>query len=117
MRGQVVSPAPRDAWGQVLAEDPGATVYQTLAWFDAARQVSGASDVSRLYTLDDGRRLVLPLLRRTPAAWAAPGPFVPHRLWAGRVARDRGVTAVGRAGGADRSGQVPVDEHSDRRQP
>ena len=61
-----MSPVPREAWAQVLAADPDATAQQTPAWFDAVRQASGASDVSRLYTLDDGRRLVLPLLRRTP---------------------------------------------------
>jgi hypothetical protein len=74
-------------WAQVLAADPGATVYQTLAWFDAARQASGASDVSRLYTLDDGRRLVLPLLRSAPLPGlhldhSYPGGFGPGGLLA-----------------------------------
>jgi hypothetical protein len=62
----VESPASQAAWSEVLADDPGATVYQTPAWFEAARRASGATDVSRLYLLEDGRRLVLPMLRRVP---------------------------------------------------
>jgi hypothetical protein len=62
----VVSPAPRQAWREVLATDPGAQITQTIQWFDAMRGSTGAADVSRLYVLQDGRRLVLPLLRRSP---------------------------------------------------
>ncbi|MGY1779751.1 GNAT family N-acetyltransferase [Geodermatophilus sp. SYSU D01036] len=61
-----MTPAPRDVWTSVLAEFPGATIYQTPEWFDAVAAASGSTDVSRLYELEDGRRLVLPLLRRTP---------------------------------------------------
>lgn len=59
-----VSPAPRPAWRQVLADDPGATALQTPEYFDAALIGTRGRDVSRLYTLADGRRLVLPLIRR-----------------------------------------------------
>ena len=61
---EVVSPAPRPDWLAVLAADPAASVFQTPSWFDAAAAVVGARDVSRLYVTRDGRRLVLPLLRR-----------------------------------------------------
>ncbi|WP_458532879.1 GNAT family N-acetyltransferase [Oryzihumus sp.] len=61
---EVVSPAPRPDWEAVLAADPAASVFQTPAWFEAATAVTGARDASRLYVLRDGRRLVLPLLRR-----------------------------------------------------
>ena len=66
IRGEVISPAPREAWSEVLAADPDATVYQTPTWLDAVRQATGGSDASRLYLLDDGRRLVVPMVRRTP---------------------------------------------------
>jgi CelD/BcsL family acetyltransferase involved in cellulose biosynthesis len=61
-----VSPAPRDAWSELLASDHNATIYQTPAWFEAVRSVTGATDVSRLYVLEDGRRLLLPMLSEFP---------------------------------------------------
>jgi hypothetical protein len=63
---QVTSPAPRDAWNELLATDPNAMVSQTPAWSDAIQQATGAVDVSRFYVLEDGRQLLLPLLRRRP---------------------------------------------------
>jgi hypothetical protein len=62
----VISPAPRDAWNALLAADPDSMVHQTPAWADAVRTATRRVDVSRLYVLDDGRRLLLPLLRRSP---------------------------------------------------
>lgn len=61
---RVVTPAPRQAWIDVLASDPDATVQQSPAWCDAVVRASGAADISRLYLLPDGRQLVLPLVRR-----------------------------------------------------
>ena len=84
---EVVSPAPRADWLGVLAADPAASVFQTPSWFEAAAAVTGARDVSRLYVMRDGRRLVLPLLRRRllPALCldeGLPHPFGPGGLLA-----------------------------------
>ncbi len=59
---EVVSPVPSGAWRDVLATDPGATALQTPAYLSAVLEARGGRDLSRLYTLTDGRRLVLPLV-------------------------------------------------------
>lgn len=61
---RLVSPAPRDVWNEVLDADPLAVPTQTPAWTDLVCRALGAVDVSRLYELPDGRRLVLPLVAR-----------------------------------------------------
>ncbi len=63
-RVSVVSPAPRAAWDAVLASDPGATALQTPEYFAAVLTGTGGRDASRLYTLPEGRRLVLPLVQQ-----------------------------------------------------
>ncbi len=60
----LMSPAPRAAWREVLAGDPGATALQTPEYFSAALTGTRGRDVSRLYVLADGRRLVLPMIRQ-----------------------------------------------------
>ncbi len=65
---EMTSPVPRDVWQAVLRSDPGATALQTPAYFDAVLAATGGRDDSRLYCLEDGRRLLLPLVRQ---------PFVP----------------------------------------
>lgn len=60
----ITSPAPRDIWRGVLADDPGATALQTPGYFDAVLAATGGADASRFYQLRDGRQLVLPLVRR-----------------------------------------------------
>lgn len=91
---QLVSPAPREAWSQVLADDPGATPHQTLGWFDAARETTGAQDVSRLYVLHDGRRLVVPMLRRAPLPRVALDAAYPGGLGAGGMLATGGLRAA-----------------------
>lgn len=61
----IFSPAPRDAWEEVLRSDPLALETQSPAWADAMCAAGGFEDASRLYETADGRRLVLPLLRRS----------------------------------------------------
>ena len=61
---EVISPAPRDLWREVLASDPNALVFQTPEWLDCVSQFGPYEDSSRLYELADGRRLVLPMVRR-----------------------------------------------------
>ena len=65
---EVSSPVARSVWLEVLRADPGATALQTPEYFDAVLLATGGGDVSRLYVLGDGRRLVLPLVRRR---WSA----------------------------------------------
>jgi hypothetical protein len=84
--GTVTSPAPRDVWAEVVAADPGALPEQTPEWTDAVCAVEGCSDASRLYEFVDGRRIVLPLVRRSglrgvggqlwsfPQGWGIGGP-------------------------------------------
>lgn len=60
----IVSPVPIQAWHGVLDSDPGATALQTPEYFSAVREVTGGHDASVLYQLEDGRRVVLPLVRQ-----------------------------------------------------
>ena len=82
-RHHVVCPAPRSVWDEVLVADSGATIYQTPAWFDMAIEVTGAADVSRLYETEDGRRLILPMLRRQLLPGFALDDSYPARLGSG----------------------------------
>jgi Acetyltransferase (GNAT) domain len=59
----VTSPAPVDAWHEVLASAPMALPTQTPMWLDCICAVDGYKNASRLYQTVDGRRLVLPLAR------------------------------------------------------
>lgn len=61
---RVVTPAPRDAWREVLESDPTAFVYQTPEGIDAICAGTNLRDASRLYEFDHGRRLILPLYGR-----------------------------------------------------
>jgi Acetyltransferase (GNAT) domain len=60
----VISPAPRDVWDRLVASDPNSLPTQTGRWLDAICAVAGLEDASRMYQAADGRRLVLPLVRR-----------------------------------------------------
>ena len=60
---RVVSPAPRDAWLELISQDTAATVYQTPQWLDSVCEADGFHDVSRLYETGSGQQLVLPLVR------------------------------------------------------
>jgi hypothetical protein len=57
-------------WSDVVRRDPGAGVHQTPAWIDAICATGGYVDATRLYRTDDGRELVLPMVRRAP--WRPP---------------------------------------------
>jgi hypothetical protein len=59
----VTTPVPVGDWYRVLASDSGATALQTPAYLAAVLRAGGGRDISRLYTLSDGRQLVLPLIR------------------------------------------------------
>jgi Acetyltransferase (GNAT) domain len=64
---QVISPAPRDVWRSVIADDSAALPEHAPEWVDALCRVGPYVDASRLYSFSDGRRFVLPLVRRTGA--------------------------------------------------
>ncbi|MGD5691018.1 hypothetical protein QUT48_22570, partial [Xanthomonas citri pv. citri] len=61
----VITPVPIGAWNSVLAADPGATALQTPAYLAAVLRAGRGRDISRLYTLSDGRQLVLPLVEHS----------------------------------------------------
>ncbi|MEY9847193.1 GNAT family N-acetyltransferase [Streptacidiphilus sp. MAP5-3] len=88
---EVVSPAPRSEWNRLLASDPAASVFQTPAWFDAVVRLTGGRDASRLYTTGDGRRLLLPLVRRTPLPGIALDAAYPHRMGPGGLLATGGL--------------------------
>jgi hypothetical protein len=56
--------ADRDAWAEVLASDRDALATQSPRWVDAVCEAGPYVDDSRLVIAPDGRRLVLPLVRR-----------------------------------------------------
>jgi hypothetical protein len=81
----VTSPVPVDEWQEVLTSAPRALPTQTPEWLECACAVAGYENASRLYRTADGRRLVLPLVRRAhlgslvatesslPTGWGAAG--------------------------------------------
>jgi hypothetical protein len=62
--GQLTIPAPRDVWNEMLEGDPDVLVSQTPEWIDAVCSDRRHEDASRLYTFPDGKRLLLPAVRR-----------------------------------------------------
>lgn len=82
--------APREQWRAVLADDPLALPEHTPEWVDAVCAGGPFTDATRLYELPDGRRFVLPLVRRTglggvagqlwslPRSWGLGGLVGPH---------------------------------------
>lgn len=63
-RAEVTAPAPRAPWQRLVDADPEAVPSQTPDWLDCICRAGTYTDVSRLYTMPDGRQLVLPLVRR-----------------------------------------------------
>lgn len=59
-----VTPAPRDAWRSVVASSPEAMGFHEPQWLDAVVAAGPWRNISRMYLLSDGRRLVLPLVAR-----------------------------------------------------
>ena len=60
----VKSPAPRDEWQTLMKQDPEALPYQSPEWFDCILENGNYDDASRLYELENGRKLLMPLVRR-----------------------------------------------------
>ena len=86
----VISPAPREEWRAVLANDPAALPEHAPEWVDALCAAGRYADASRYYRHPDGRGFVLPLVRRTgpaglggwllsfPAGWGMGGLVGPE---------------------------------------
>lgn len=93
----VLTPAPREPWRQLLDHDPSALVSQTPEWIDAMVATGGFVDASRLYELGDGRRFVLPLVRRAhwPTRAAPASSFSNGWGIGGLVGPDADAGAVG----------------------
>jgi hypothetical protein len=90
---RVLSPAPRDAWANVLDASAEATIFHTPEWLDACCAVTGAEDASRLYEAENGRQMVVPMVRSAggkrlattrsmPHGWGHGGAIAPGRLTA-----------------------------------
>jgi lipid II:glycine glycyltransferase (peptidoglycan interpeptide bridge formation enzyme) len=73
----VESPAPAQIWSEVLEADPRAVVTQTPTWAACVFADGVHRDASRLYRFDDGRRVVVPLARRS----RLPAAISPHGSW------------------------------------
>ena len=90
------SPAPRERWRAVYAEDPNALLYHAPEWVDVLRSF-GYEDASRFYELPDGRCAVLPMVRKRmlgrltreasfPPAWGMGGVIATGGLQASDLA-------------------------------
>jgi hypothetical protein len=87
----VISPAPRDAWSDVVASDPDALPSHTPEWIDAVCDRSPWRDVSRYYVTPSGRHIVLPLT--SLGVGEAASIASPRRGWGfGGIVADGGVT-------------------------
>jgi hypothetical protein len=60
----VTSPAPAEVWNEIWESAPGALPSQTPDWLRCVCAVDGYEDATRLYETPDGRRLIVPLVRR-----------------------------------------------------
>jgi len=88
---RVATPVPRALWEELLAGTPEALVSQSPAWLECLCEM-GYEDASRLYETPDGRRLVLPMVRRRgwpanrgpleslPKGWGIGGPLSGERM-------------------------------------
>jgi Acetyltransferase (GNAT) domain len=74
---QILSPAPRNLWRQILESDPDSVFSQNPEWLDAMCTVSGYRDCTRLYDLGQGRSVLLLLARRSPLR----GPLSTAGTW------------------------------------
>ena len=90
-----VGPDARDIWQEALALDPSAAVTQTPAWLRCVVADGRWVDATRAYRTEDGRPLILPLVRRHglkgAAAMTASMPF--GWSWGGLVTEAGALSA------------------------
>ena len=111
---QVISPAPREAWRSVIADDSEALPEHAPEWVDALCRVGPYVDASRLYAFSDGRRFVLPLVRRTGVTGVG-GSLMSYPPSWGMGGRDRTRGGSGHhpsRAGRPSSNREPADQHS-----
>lgn len=89
----VESPAPRQAWLDLLTKDSAAMPYQRPEMIDVISAETAYSDASRLYTLSDGHQLLLPLLRKGKG-WTATYIGLPSDWGGGGVLCSRALTSA-----------------------
>ncbi len=68
---RVTSPAPRDTWTALLQSADQPLAFHAPEWTDCMCEAGGFQDASRLYDDGNGRRLLVPIVRR---------PVLPRRL-------------------------------------
>jgi hypothetical protein len=92
----VTTPAPRDAWREVLVADRYALAFQTPEWTDAICATGRYEDASRLYETSCGARMILPLARRrgTLLRTLAPQGSMPHAWGMGGMVADAPIEAA-----------------------
>jgi hypothetical protein len=80
----------RQQWRAVVDADPDALPEHTPEWVDAICAGGGYQDATRVYAAADGRRFVVPLVRRTGAAGWGGWYLSPPPAWGmgGVVGRD-----------------------------
>jgi CelD/BcsL family acetyltransferase involved in cellulose biosynthesis len=61
---RVTVPAPRPEWTKAFLADPSAQAFHSPEWVDGVCTAGGFQDATRLYEAPDGRRLVMPMVRR-----------------------------------------------------
>lgn len=87
-----VAPADTACWEQVLATDPYAVASQAPAWVDAVCATGPYRPASLQLRSPDGRRLVLPMVRRRGLPAAAAGRLsMPGRWGHGGLVAEHGV--------------------------
>ena len=68
---------PREIWRELLDSDSAAVPTQSPEWLESLTAVGGYQDASRLYEMPDGRRALLPLVRRS---YLRGGPAILHSM-------------------------------------
>lgn len=86
-------PAPRSAWLELIEADPDAMPTQSPEWLDSLCASGRYVDASQCYQLSDGRRALLPMVRRTHRpGWATTLDSMPASWGYGGLLVDGGVT-------------------------
>lgn len=87
-------PAPRRAWRELIAADPDALPTQSPEWLDSLCANGRYVDASQCYELSDGRRALLPMVRReNRSGWASTLDSMPASWGFGGLLVEGGVTA------------------------
>ncbi|MFJ8082503.1 GNAT family N-acetyltransferase [Streptomyces sp. NPDC096205] len=91
---QITTPAPRETWWELAAEDPATQVTQTPAWLDCVCAAGPYRDTSRLYRFEGGGRLVLPLVSARRPRWLATEESWPGEWGVGGPVSPGGISSA-----------------------